>query len=354
MAKYEVIITDPDAGTIWEVIPKSYSFTDKLNKEPEADFTFSFEEMQNYAELNGTTVINMFTAALREIYINRDGSKIFYGVISDFEVNPGDEGEKNIVIKAIGFFGLFKKRLVGIGVETNYSGQDAGAIAWDLLEDSQASDSPYSDWGITEGSITTSKNRDRSYLFDNVYESIIRLSNENLADGFDFDIDNTKQFNVYYPTKGQARPNVVFDARTMATWKYQKKLFSEMVNKVYVIGEGFNEEIAYETRTAGTSYRTPFGTLEEKIEARDVTEVATLQDKGDKRLAEAREPRVIIDSVKHYDISPILYTDYNVGDTVTVNLPELGVSNVSKRVMERKFTMKSPESVVEITVKLDV
>jgi len=353
---YEVIVKDPSTGTIWEVIPQSYNFTDVLNKEPQATFNFSFEELELLAERNDTTVLNIFTAALREIYINRIVSgtptKIFYGVITNFGVEPQGQGNNNLVVKAMGFFGLFKKALVGIGTLTYYNGVDAGAIAWDLIEDWQASDSTYSARGITEGSITTSKNRDRGYLFDNIYDSIIKLSNENLADGFDFDIDNTKAFNVYYPTKGTARPNVVFDIRTMSKWKYEKQLITDMANKVHVLGEGFNDDILYATRTAATGYRSPFGTLEEKLDARDVTELVTLQDKGDKRLDDAQEPRVEVKDVSHFDDS-IAYTDYNVGDTVVVNLPFLGLSNVSKRVRERTFTMQSPESIALCKLKLE-
>lgn len=351
-ATYEVIIKDPADGTIWEVIPKSYKFTETLNREPKADFSFSYEELEKLAAANDTTVLNIFTSELREVYINRNGTKIFYGVISDFEVTPGGQGEKNVTIKAIGFFGLFKKRIVGIGTETRYTATDAGAIAWDLIDDSQLSDVPYSDWGITEGSITASKNRDRGYLFDNIYDSIIKLSNDNLADGFDFEIDNTKAFNVFYPTKGTSRPNVVFDVRTMAGWKYRKLLFSGMVNQVHVVGEGFNDDINFETRTAAISYRTPFGLLEEKLDARNTTEVATLQDKGDARLVEARDPVILIDDVTHYD-NTIAFSDYNLGDTVTVNLPELALSNVSKRVRERSFTMQSPQSIALIGLKLE-
>ena len=351
IAEYRVIIKDPVTAKIWEVIPKSYNFTEKLNEEPTGNFTFSFEELKRLATIYDTTVLNIFTAALREIYIERNGTKIFYGVISEFEVTPGGVGEKNVAIKAMGFFGLFRKRLVGKGTETRYTAQDAGDIAWDLIDDSQNADSPYSSYGITQGATPATKNRDRGYLFDNVYDEIVRLSNNNLKDGFDFDIDNTKAFNVYYPTKGQARPTVVFDERTMSNWKYGKYLFSEMANVIYVVGEGFNDALNYEVRTAAVGYRTPFGTLEEKLDARNTTDDTTLQDKGDRRLLDGQDPVVKLDSVSHYD-NLIAFTDYNLGDTVIVNLPDLDIANLSKRVIERTFTMQTAESIGLINLKL--
>lgn len=341
---YQVIVQEPTTGINWEIIPKSYKFTERLNKETTAEFTLSFEEMQKMAAANDTTILNIFTAALREIYITRDSLKIFFGVVTDFDVEPGGQGDMNVTVKAMGHFGLFKKRIVGIGTQEYHDNQDAGNLAWTLIENSQASDPPYSDWGIQQGSIDASKDRDRGYLFDNIYDSIVRLSNDNLADGFDFDIDTNKFFNVYYPKRGVSRPNIVFDIRTMASWRYKKQLYSNMANKVYVLGEGFNDDILYTTRTAAISYRSPFGTLEEKLDARDVSELATLQDKGDRRIAEAREPRTELSNVSHYD-NEILYSDYNVGDIIVVNLPQLALSNVEKRIRERTFTMQSPQSI---------
>lgn len=350
MARYQVMVRDPVAETVWEVVPKSYNFTEKLNQEPIGTFYLSFDEIAQMAERNGTTVLSIFTSALREIYVERNGVKIFYGVVTDLEVGPVGEGEKSLTIKAMGYFGLFKKRIVGVGSEVVYSATDAGEIAWDLIDDSQGSDTPYSDWGITEGTIQASKNRDRTYLFDNIYDSIVRLSNNNLAEGFDFEIDNNKAFNVYYPTKGVDRPALTFDERTSAGWKYKKRLILDMANKVYSLGEGFNEDVLYETRTASTALRTPFGTLEEKIQAYDVTETATLQDKGDARLAEAASPPIILDSLSHYDDS-IQYSDYDLGDTVRANFPDLEITDDSYRIIERRFTMDD-KNVALITNKV--
>jgi len=348
---YEVIVKDPSTGKLWELLPKSYNFIEKLNAEPQATFNLSFDEVKKMAERNDTTVINIFTAALREIWISRNGIKIFYGVVSDFDVTPGGIGERNLVVKAMGFFGLFKKRLVGKGTTTVYTATDAGDIAWDLIDDSQLSDSPYSTYGITQGATPATINRDRQYLFDNIYDSIIKLSNENLENGFDFDIDTTKAFNVYYPTKGANKLTVVFDERTMNSWKYRKSLFTEMVNSVFVIGEGFNEAINYQNRVAGIGYRTPFGTLEEKLDARNTTENATLQDKGDRRLLDARDPVITLDQVTHFD-NEILWSDYNLGDTIIVNMPDLSLNNVQRRVVEKTFTMETPQSIAKISVKL--
>lgn len=353
MAKYEVIIKDPITEDIWEIQPENYAFTEKLNEEPTATFNMSFEEVKAMATTNGTTVLNIFTAALREIYITRDDLKIFYGVVSEFGVTPGDNGDKKLSIKAMGFLGLFKKRIVGKGTETVYTATDVADIIWDMVNNSQGADAPYSSWGITRGAHPASKNRDRSYLFDNLYDEIIRLTNNNLKDGIDVDIDNSKQINVYTPTKGIVRDTVVLDERTLEDWKYQKNLFSEMVNDVWVLGEGVNEDVNFERKTADVAYRTPFGTLEEKLDARNTTEAGTLQDKGDRRLLDGRDPVVYLDGLKHFDNPELIaYDDYNLGDTVTVDFPDFDIDSLARRVIEKTFTMQSPQSIALISLKI--
>lgn len=337
------------AGKIWEIFSKDFSIVDELNKESTAKISLSFNEFKKIATATNTTVMGVFTSAFMEIYIERDGTKIFWGALTSFEVQPTNDGEMNIAISATSWFGLFQKRICGIPSRI-FSATDAGAIAWTLIDESQTSDSTYSDFGITEGSITASKNRDRTYRFDNVKDSIIKLSNNNLADGFDFEIDNTKAFNVYYPTRGTSRPNIVFDFRTLSGFKFKKPLLFDLTNKVHVIGAGENDDVLYTTRTAGTSYRGDWHTLEASRQERDIEQLVTLQDKGDRTLAEDQTP-IIEFSAEHYD-DQIQWSDYALGDTLKVNLPDLGMSNESKRAYKRELLMESDKSIGRIKTVL--
>lgn len=351
MATYRVILKDPSDGTLWELLPISYSFVEELNKEPIAKITLSFNELDRLAEIYSTTVMAMFSAAIRELYIERDGTKIFYGVVSDLGVETAEDGKLNFVVKAVGFFGLFVKRIAGIPKRV-FSSTDAGTIAWTLIDESQDSDTPYSDWGITQGSITSSVNRDRTYRFDYIKDSIIRLSNENLDDGFDFDIDNNKQFNIYYPTKGASKPNIIFDDKTLDDYRWRKPLILGLTNKVYALGEGFNDDVLYVTRTAATAYRTPFGTLEEALRETDIKTTATLNAKGDRKLADEKEPIIDLEGY-HYDGLNFGFDDYNLGDTVVVDLPKLDLDEESKRVKQREFTVGEKDSVAFIKILLE-
>ena len=344
--KYEVFIKDPATSEIWEVIPKSYNFDEEVSKGFGATFTFSLQELEILAETNNTTTENIFTASLREIYINRNGSKIFYGVVSNYAVSPGTNGDDTLTIKAVGFLDLFKKALVGITEKLYFNNVDAGLIGWGLINAYQLSDPPYSDRGITQGTIQTSKNRDRGYRIDNVYDQLMKLTNNNLANGIDIEIDNTKKYNAYSPFKGVSRPTVVFDKNTGWGWSYEKQLFLDMTNQAVVVGEGTNEQTIYSVRTASTSYRSQFGTLMTKLTADNTTGDDTLEDKGDKELTENQEPMVLVKGVSHYD-DLIAFSDYNVGDIVVLNYPTVGIINQSKRIKKRNFKMATPNSIAE-------
>jgi len=352
MIKYQTFLRDATGGSIYELLPISISFKDKLNRESTASFRFTFRQLEIVAETYGTNVVDMFSSELREIYVTRNDVKIFYGVVSDVSADPQQDGNIGFTVKAVSFFGMFGKRIVGIPV-TTYTATDAGAIAWDLIDDSQNSDSPYSDWGITQGSITTSVNRDRTYKFDNIKDAIIKLSNENLDNGFDFEIDTNKDFNVYYPTKGSSKPNIIFDERNLSGWSWTKPVFLQLTNKVYSLGESQGESPLYETRTAGTSYRTPFGTLEGVIKEDSIKVAATLQAKGDLHLELYREP-IVKFTARHFDSeTAISWSDYDLGDTIKVNLPRIGMSTVSKRVKERDFTLNDNTGVGEISILVE-
>lgn len=347
--KYNIFVKD-GSGKLWEMLPKSWSFTEELNRESTAQISLSFADFKKIADATNTTVMAVFTASFREFYIERDGTKIFWGALTDFSIQPSADGEMTITLKAVSWFGLLQKRICGIPKRV-FTTTDAGEIAWTLIDESQTSDSPYSSFGITEGSITASKNRDRTYRFDNVKDSIIKLSNNNLADGFDFDIDNTKAFNVYYPKKGTNRFNIVFDYRTMSDFRFKKPLILGLTNKVHVVGAGENDDVLYVTRTASTSYRTDWKTLEESLQERQIEQTATLNDKGDRRLADAQTPIVEFEAYHYDDI--IEWDDYNLGDTIKVNLPDLGLSNESKRVKKREFKMDADKSIGLIRSSLE-
>ena len=350
MLNYQVILENPALGDRYNLLLKSYNFREQLNHESVGSFDFSFEEMRKLAKAYGTTVTDIFTASTRNLFIYRNGVKILDSIIDDIEVTPEENGERKVTIKTVGVFGLLRKRYAGIPLR-QFVATDRGEIAWTLIDESQTSDAPYSDLGITEGTIETSKNSDRKYSFDEVGESIVRLSNENLNDSFDFEIDNTRAFNVYYPQKGEEKPNLIFSGENLLSWTWKERISRGLTNKVHVTGDGQNENVLYATRNASNALKTPFGLMEAKSEESGVTETITLQDKGDRILDNEATSSIIFPTLVHSD-RIVGWDEYGLGDSVKVNLPQLDLENEYKRVYAREFSVSSDDGVAVITTEL--
>lgn len=348
---YTILVKDPQNNATWELVPNSWYLTISLNKEPTLICYLSFEKIKELAEVTQTTTIHMLSATRREVSVFFGNTKVFDGAISSIAITPLQLGNKTIELRALGWFAFFKKRLVGKGTPTVFTNQDAGQIAWSIINASQNDDPPYSSLGITQGTIQLSKNRNREYLFDVVYDSIVNLTRDNIIDGFDFEIDTDRKFNVFYPKKGITRDNIVFHEANTTGWRYEKSLFLDMTNTVWVLGEGMNSDILFSQRTASVSDRALFGTLEEKLKADNVTQVSTLDDKGDRLLAKKKQPIVSFQEVEHYE-KDISFLEYDVGDTVLVHMPSIDIQSEPYRVREKTFSMDQ-DSVAKVRVKLE-
>lgn len=353
---FRITIKDPATDEEYEIQPKSWEIKTELNKESTASFTVGYEDTQKSADAYNTTVLAIMTAKWREIFIERKNSsgvytKIFWGAVTDFSLDPKGQGDQDFKFSAVSWFGLLTKRRAGIPSRI-FTGVDAGEIAWTLIDESQLSDAPYSDLGITEGTITASVNRDRTYKFDNIRDSIYNLSASNLASGFDFEIDNTKAFNVYYPNKGVNKFNIVFEQRNLANWSFKKNLLLSMTNKVYVVGQATNEDVLYVTRNADNSYKTDWTLLEDKLNESDIITTGTLNDKGDRELAAKKVPGVEM-TIEHFD-DEIGWFDYDLGDNVKVNFPHLQLSGITKRIIRKTMTMDQDKSIGYIKTILDL
>lgn len=352
MLNYQIILENPSLGTIFPLVLRSYSLTERLNTAPTGTFTLSFEEMNELARFYGTTVNDLFTAGKRGMYVYRNNVKILDSFIDDIEIQPLGNGEKQVTIKTVGLFGLLHKRIIGRPVR-RFVATDAGMMAWTAIDETQDDDPPYSDLGITMGTITPSKDRDRSVYFEYVDDFITSLSNENLKNGFDFEIDNSRALNVYYPKKGENKPKLIFDeTQNMAGWKWKKRIGRGITNRVFVTGEGQNEDILYTQRDADNSYKEPYGLMESKSAESSVSELDTLEDKGDRILEDLQQSSVIVPTITHYD-SVVGWDEYALGDSVPVTIKDLQLNKTYKRVISRTLTVsdKSGAGVINVEVE---
>ena len=342
---YQVFVRNVVTDDIFELPYIALSFTEELNKGRDAKVSLDFKAAKVISDAYSTDILFLFTSGLRELWIQKNNIKVYIGVISDLSIQKDDKGFLRVDIASVGYLTLLSKRRTSN--KRIFTNTDAGVIAQTLVDESQQSDLPYSDLGITFGSIAPSVNRDRTYRFDNVKDSIIKLSNENLKNGFDFDIDNNKIFNVYYPTKGTLKNNIFFDEQNIINYRFRKPLILSLANQVYAIGEGFNDNVLFTKRTSAAEYRAVFTLLEDAVSERDVKELATLEDKGDRYLLDNQSPRISIE-INHLDDNPDI-NNYELGDSFRVTIPEINLMNEVKRVYKRAFSIDT-NSLAQVTI----
>jgi hypothetical protein len=343
----ELIVTDLSTDNEYELPYLSISISEELNVGKDCRISLDYNAIEDLCTSYNTTPLFILTSGIRRVTIKKDNTSIFLGVITDFNVNEDNAGGRKIDVYAVGFFNLLAKRRTE--AKRVFTSTDAGEIAWTLIDESQQNDLPYSDFGITEGLIQASVDRDRAFRFANIKEEITQMSNKNLLNGFDFEINNLGQFNVFYPTKGSNRPNLVLDNQNIITWGIRKPLVMSLVNKVYVLGSGFNDDILYVIRESDNAYKATFKLLEEVLSARDIITTDTLDDKGDKLLADFQSPILGL-TINHLD-NDINILDYEVGDSLRVKLMAVEIDDEFRRVYKRTIKIDTNGQII---VQLDL
>lgn len=328
---YRCVVKNNDDSLIWELPFVSFNIVQELNKGESLSITFESTAIKPIADAHDITIEYIFSASYREIEIyDEDDNKIYAGYISELQFNSGVGELGTISIQSKGFFSLLEKRYTDTSL--SYTATDSSDIAWGLINFTQTNGA-YGDLGITRGADPTTKNRDRTDLrYKNIAEVIKKMSANEVKDGYDFDVDTLKQFNVYYP-KGTTRDIYLEEDFNINTYQISKTFIDGMVNQAIVIGSGVDEDNQLVvTRDASNTYKEAFFLLQDVLNESDVSVQTTLEDKGDKHLQIYQAPRLTIYLTCRYD-EPI-FNNYSVGDWLYVVIPSYDINN-SYRVNRR-------------------
>lgn len=328
---YRCVVKNSDDSLIWELPFTNFNIVQELNKGESLSITFESTAIKPIADAHDITIEYIFSASYREIEIyDEDDNKIYAGYISELQFNSGVGELGKISIQSKGFFSLLEKRYTDDSL--SYTSTDSSDIAWGLINFTQTNGA-YGDLGITRGADPTTKNRDRTDLrYKNIAEVIKKMSANEVKDGYDFDVDTLKQFNVYYP-KGTTRDIYLEEDFNINTYQISKTFIDGMVNQAIVIGSGVDEDNQLVvTRDATNTYKEAFFLLQDVLNESDVSVQTTLEDKGDKHLQIYQAPRLTIYLTCRYD-EPI-FNNYSVGDWLYVVIPSYDINN-SYRVNRR-------------------
>lgn len=328
---FKVEIRNSDASLRWEIPFQSFDFAEELNRDKRATVRFNYEDIKAVADNTATTVRNILIGQYREVYILDDTTTIYAGYLAEPTISKSNSGEITVTVTSKGFFGLLKKRFTDDS--EIYSATDLSDIAWDLIDDAQ--NLTYGDFGITRGADPTTRNADRTYRYDNIAEAIEKMSNLEIDDGFDFAINNSKQFDVYYPEKGTQRTNIILEEGfNIHQYTIRELFIDSMVNQVHVLGEGFGDDQLIETRDADNAYKSNFFLLQDKQAEVAIKTSATLQEKGDKVIAQRRQPRTIISNIAVHYNEPT-FANYEVGDRIKIKIPSYEIDSYFRLLSRR-------------------
>lgn len=341
---WRFIIYNQAETELWELPYSRINLKEKLNNSIDGHLTISYPALTKYALGLNTTVDNIITGGFRSWKLYKDTQLFRRGVLSHRAIAGGQSGATTITIHFTDYVGLLGSRYTP--KEDIYSSTDSADIAWALINNSQTDSSGYGDLGISRGSHPTTVNRDRTFRFDNIQNEIIKMSRAALENGFDFDIDNTLNFNIYYPSKGSLRPEIVFSDFNIISWTSNLPLVAKLANRVHVLGSGFGSEMVTATEEDATAMAT-WGLLEHALSEKSVTLASTLSARGDRYLAINSEPREVF-SISVKDHQPDLL-DYDLGDTVGVEIAEIDL-NEQLRIKSRNIDiLPSGEARIDIS-----
>lgn len=258
----------------------------------------------------------------KELYIYRNGTLVWGGELinSRSELPSG-----NVQIIAKGFLDLLSKKYIGTSASPRvFSNTDLSTILSTIISEVQTGTN--SSFGLTSGSLATSRNADRSYEYKNVKEAIEGLSNLNIIDGVDFEFDAQKQFSTFYPKKGRTRDDIVFEYGKNIISFSESLDASGMANEVIVLGEGQGTEMTTATRDASFDIQSSYKIRQKVISLKDINKVSTLNDHGDQELTENQTQKQIVSLKTKGNLEPGIGS-YAVGDSVRV-IVKYGYMNI--------------------------
>lgn len=299
------------------------------NEADSINLVFDVDKLKEIVKNNGlNSIFDLLQVNVNEIRVFRDDTVISAGQIS--EIYSSIDGDTKLVnVRVVGWFDLLGQRYTD--ESRIFSSTDAGTIAWTLIDEAQTLTN--GNIGITQGTITTSVNRDRTYSYKNIKEAIIQLSE--VINGFDFEITWDKRFNVYYPSKGSAKNIILTYPGNIQSINYARQGL-QVFNSITARGFGFGEDAPIANATDLTM-QNKHKLREKIIDYNDIKTVSVLQDHADEELQLAKDfsdiPTITLVSGQDPETGT-----YTIGDTIKVRITEhtelFGVLNDTFKIEE--------------------
>lgn len=289
------------------------------NRADTINLKYDLDDIKRLCAKLNVSAWDIFAIGQNEVRVLRNGVVFSAGQIMDATpVIDGDQ--RSIMVIAVGWLDLFGARYTDEGGSSSdyyFSNVDAGQIAWGLIDASQ--NETGGDFGITQGNIQASQNRDRTdYVYKNIKEAVIQLSE--VINGFDFEFTWDKKFNVYYPKIGTRKENIILTypgaIKTLSFGRHGMQL----ANNIIARGSGTGED-AFTAEVTDVASRNKFKLRQAIIDFNDISKVDTLEEHANEELLFRRSfvdvPDITLDPAQ----AP-RWGSYGIGDEIKIEVLE--------------------------------
>lgn len=200
--------------------------------------------------------------------------------------------------------------------EDIYDNEDAGAIAKNLIEMTQA-DGSYGDLGIIIGTIELTANRDRTYHSQNIMQAIIDLSNLDL--GYDFEITDSRVFNAKVIIGTDRTDSVIFEyGRNVKTASILED-FSKITNRSLVLGSAIGETDMQRVEVDDTVSQVIYKLREQQLSLTETSELDSFTDQGTANNAKNGTPLLTVSLTLKKSSLPSI-GDFLLGDSIKLKI----------------------------------
>jgi hypothetical protein len=336
IGNWRAFLYDKNNNFVAELPFEGLSIVFELNAVYKASIRVNYHIFKSWMSQQNVTIEQVLTSGFRWVKIVRDSSTIFKGILSEASVQKFDM-DINVSLTFKGWLGYFERRYI----TKTYTNTDQGLIAWDIINTAQSES--YGNIGITQGTIETTVNRDRTYKDEEITKSLIHLSNSEILNGYEFEITNDKVFTAK-ARLGADKPYIVFDRSNIKSWQVDYKLALLLTNQIKAYGSGLGDTQLTVTRNASDAYKDKWYLLQDHLSSLSVSEQATLEAEADRKLDLNK------DFSKTFQLTVVTnnieLTEYNIGDKVKVEIENI-INNLY-RIKTKEININNGEEEVRL------
>lgn len=333
----DFLIYDPNGNLVADLsgYAKSRKFTVGRNKPGSATFDINGVQLKRIADALNTTPNGILSPGINELRIKRTAGPVvwypFGGRIDKVETKgSGPDITHSITVN--GFLSMLKSNF--LETQRLFTAEDAGTILWTVIDEMQTASSNFwttplpdasnTDLGITEGTIETIGDKDRTYeAGKSLYDILVQMT-ELTTTTTDIEFEADKTFNVY-ERQGSDKPGIVLEFKKNIIDFNIPTDGGNIANRIITYGAGTGADRT-QTIVEDESSEINYSVRQHIQQFQSVEETDTLDDHGLGYLQAAKDPNVIPDITVdlNHDLS---LEDIWIGDRPRVKIDDPALLN---------------------------